>query len=740
MSTKKQRKANEELLKTIRERHNKCTDADSESRQAAMEDMKFIHVPGCQWDDNMKQERGDRPCYEFNKIRVTAKRIINEMRANRPQGKVRGVEDSDKELAEIYEGIIRNIWNVSDGDTITDNAGEYQVSGGMGAWRITTDYAADDSFDQEIMVESIPNPFCLYADKAAKDPLKRDAKYFILTDRIATTEYEQRWPNAEKVNFEASEYDDESEWMDDEFVRIVEYWWKEPMDKEILQLDTGEVIDAESDEAPALESRVVNRRTVKSHKVKMCIASGEAILEGPTDWAGKELPFVMVYGEYIVIDGKIRWFGIGKFAKDAQRSYNVSRTAITETIAQAPQAKWWATGEQAKGQTNKWAEAHKKNFPFLLYNADPKAPGPPLRMGGADVPIALIQESQIASEEIKSVTGIFSPDLGAGDQAKSGIQERERRAQGQLATFNYQDNMSKGVARTWEILVDLIPKVYDTERELRVLGSDEAESYVKINQFVPDETGEMVKVNDLSQGRYDVAITVGPNFTTRRQEAAETYQALAQGNPEVWGVAGDLIFRSLDLPYAEDIAERLKTLLPPQIQSLINEDKQVPPEVQAMMQQAEQAMMMVQEQAAQVQQAAQEAEMDKVEVEKLIANLQKEEAQFEAKIAKELARLSEKESQLVVKEVTGEREALIEEGRGVVEQERQALDERLAQEMALSVQSIQQMAAQFNEYAVGVMQEIARQKDEKPKVVRVDPVREKGRIVSAVPIYEGEEG
>jgi len=214
----------------------------------------------------------------------------------------------------------------------------------------------------------------------------------------------------------------------------------------------------------------------------MCIASGDAILEGPTEWAGSRFPFVLAYGEFIIIDGKRYWFGIGRFAKDAQRSYNVSRTSITETIAMAPQAKWWATPDQAQGNTQSWAEAHQKNFPYLIYNADPKAPGPPVRMGGADVPVALINESQIASEEIKAVTGIFSPDVGAGDQASSGVQERERRAQGAIATFNYQDNMNKAIRYTWELLVDLIPKIYDTERELRILGSDGSEDYRRLQK------------------------------------------------------------------------------------------------------------------------------------------------------------------------------------------------------------------------------------------------------------------
>jgi hypothetical protein len=610
------------LLTRVRERYVAMTDGvEGDNRRAAMEDMKFVNEPGAQWDPNMKKERGDRPCFEFNKLRITCKRIINNMRSNRPAGKVRGVEDADKDTADIYEGLIRNIWNSSDGDTVIDYAGEYQVSAGMGAWRINTKYVADDVFDQDIVVEPLQNPFCLFVDPSAKDPMKKDAQDWILTDKLSKAAYEKRWPDAEKISFESNEFDDDDDWTEDDSYRIVEYWYKEPYNKELWQMLDGKVIDSESDEAKIISSTpeglqsIKRKRVVRCDKIKMCIASGEAILE-ESEWAGAHFPFVMVYGEHMIIDGKVRWFGLPRFAKDAQRSYNASRTAITETIAQAPQAKWWATAVQAEGHTAKWAEAHQKNFPFLLYNADAKNGGaPPQRMGGAEVPIALIQESQIASEEIKAVTGIFDASLGDAAPEKSGRAIIARQQQGEIATFNYQDNMAKGIRRTWEILIDLVPKIYDTERELRILGSDGSEEYKKVNQVVMDPaSGKVIKVNDLAQGRYDVTVTVGPSFSTKRQEAAETYLQLAQASPEVMGVAGDLVFKAMDLPYSEDIAERLRAMLPPPIQQMLSEGKQIPPEAQAVMQQAQQAMQMVEQKNQLVMQAAQELQQEQQEL------------------------------------------------------------------------------------------------------------------------------
>jgi len=733
------KKETKDLLTTMRERFKLMIDADRENRQNGLELMEFINVPGCQWDEYMKKERGDRPCYEFNKLRITCKRIINEMRANRPAGKVRGVEGSDVDIAKIYDGLIRNIYNISDGDTVTDYAAEYQVDSGMGAWRIVTEYA-DDSFDQDIKLEAIPNPYNLFCDPADKTLIKKDAKDWILTERISNESFEKRWPKAQRINFDSHEFDDEEDWLSDEETRIAEYWYKEPVKKEIWLLEDGKVIDAESEEAKSIPKKAIkNTRTVETDKIMMCICSGESVLEGPTEWAGSMFPFVQIFGEYFVIDGKVYWHGAGRFSMDAQRSYNIARTNIAETIAQTPQSKFWVTAAQAEGHTDKWSEAHQKNFPFLLYNPDAKAPGPPARMGAADIPVALIQESQIASDEINMTSGIFAADVGQANQASSGRQEIARQQQGQIATFNYQDNQAKGIQRTWELLIDLIPKIYDTERELRILGNDDAEDYVRINQFVPGEDGEMVKINDLSMGKYDVTVTVGPNFTTKRQEATEIYQPMLQSNPELMPIIGDLVFKSMDLPYADDIAERLQAMAPPPIQALMNEGQDIPPEVQQMMQQAQQAMQMVEQQMQQVQQAANEAQIEKSEVEKLIANLKTEQAKFEAKVAQEMAGIAEKDARLTIQKINNESEGVIEASRQQVAGEAQQFNAAMGEEMARSMIAIQELVAQFNQHAVDTMTHIQHEKDEKPKVVKVVSQRVNGNL-EAVPVYADEIG
>lgn len=700
----------QELLKELRRRWKDASEADQDNREQAMLDMKFVHQPGAQWDDTVKIERGARVMYEFNKLRATIKRVVNDMRASRPAGKVRPVEDSDKDTADVYEGLIRNIWNVSDGDTVIDRAAEYQVSAGMGAWRIRTKYASDDSFDQDICIESIRNPFCLYADPGSEDPMKRDARYWFLTTKIPVDVYEQKYPGKSKTSFDATEFDDDVDWRDEETIRVCEYWRKVPIEKTLWMLSNGDVIDASTVTREALAAsqiQVLKERVVGSHRIEMCIVGGgDSILEPITDHAGREFPFVIVYGEELVIDGKNIWFGLPRFVKDAQKAYNYSRTSAIETVALAPQAKWWATPEQAKGLTNRWAEAHKKNFPFMLYNPDPKAPGTPQRMGGADVPAALISEMQIASEDIKAITGIYDASLGNRSNETSGIAIRARQNQGDMATFNYMDNLSKGVRRTWEIFIDLIPRVIDTERAMRILGADGGEKYVRVNQTVTDPaTGQSVTLNDLSRGKYDVTITSGPSFSTQRQEASETYMEMSQGNPQLMGVAGDLIFKALDLPYADEISERLKTLLPPQIQQSMQQDGQQSPEVQQAMQQAQQAMQQVQQHGQLVQQAEQEMQKmaagvqgDKAAVDKAKAELQIAKAQLQTEEANLEATFAKMQLQLVQAQCkASDGQASVE-----VQNDREALGLQVQQAIAGIQQNTQESMQQLGQWIAQV--------------------------------------
>lgn len=643
--------SDKDLLTRIRTRFCLAEEADHENREKAREDMRFLHVPGEQWDPEVKRARGDRPCYEFNKTRIKAKRIVNEMRANRPAGKVRGVENADKKTAEIMEGLGRNILQLSDFDTISDYAGEYQVGAGLGAWRIVTEYA-EDSFDQDILVKPIPDPFNLYWDPASIDPLHRDAEDWWLLDFLPNSVYHERYPNAQKVDFDAGvSFLDEADWKTDAGVRVCEYHWKERYDKELIQLIDGRVVDAADAAAQLINPSDIRQRRVSScHRILMCIASGEAILTKPTVLKGKYHRFVAFHGEWKVIDGKARWCGLTRYAKDAQRAYNVASTAVTETIATAPNSHYWVTVNQAKGNTDQWKKAIAQNLPFLLYNPDTNAPGSPQRVGGADVPVALIQEAQIRDQELKDVTGVYDAALGERSNEKSGVAISRREQQTQIVNFNFPDNMAKAKQWTLTVINDLIPHHYDTERVVRVIGQDGAEEFVKVNAAGLDERGMPVLVNDLTRGKYDITVTVGPSYATQRQEAADFYTHMAAQDPMLMQTAPDLVYQVIDMPFSDQIAERRQAVLPPQVQALISKGKELPPEVKQAQAMLEAQKQQLDQQGQMLQAAAAELEQKKAEAEKAQSQVKVATATLDAHAAEKSAEITEREASLTLRE------------------------------------------------------------------------------------------
>jgi hypothetical protein len=730
-------KDTKKLLEEARERYPKTISCDEDNRTKAREDIKFVNVAGAMWDDATRKERGLRPCYEFDTLRISCKRIINDIRANRAQGNVSPTEDGDVETAETLEGLIRNIWAVSDGDSAVDNGAQFQVSGGYGAWRVKTKYADDSAWDQGIEVVPLHNPFCLSKDPASVDPFGRDARYWFVTTKINKEVYEQKYGKVPAVEFETEDEEGGlSETDDEDSVKIAEYWYQKPVTRELALLVDGRTVDLA--DYPASPEEISKKRTVQTNQICMAIVSGDKVLEGPTEWAGKYFPFIPVYGEHIVVDGKTEWYGAVRHSKDAARLNNYMLTLAAESAALAPQSKWWATPEQALGHTGEWARAHQENLPYLLANADPKMPGFPQRMSSGDVPAAFIGMAQISQDLVKATTGIFDASLGNRSNETAGVAIRQRQAEGQIATFNFSDNIAKGIRRTWEILVDLVPRIYDTERSVRILGADGAEKYVRVNQPGPD--GKVV--NDLSRGKFDVTVTVGPNFGTKRQEMAEMLGQVMSGNPEQMMVMGDLFYKSLDGPYADEMAERQRVMLAPPVKEMLaQKDKQggkpLPPEAQAAMQQASQAMQMVEQQSQLVQAAAAEVDTNKAEAEKVAADLEVKAAKLQADYHRMMGDLAKKEAALILKEAqvqiqqTGS-EQDAEGQRLEVESERQEIN----QQISAATQQIQSNAEAFMAAATQVLGQLATaaQKPESNKRIIVQRVN--GALVGTVEVTE----
>lgn len=553
----------------MRAAFNRAVDADKDQRQLALDDVRFVWVQGNQWDFKARKnrEQNGRPCYEFNKIKATVKQVVNDQRQNRPQIKVRPTENTDARLAEVMQGLIRNIEASSQSDIAYDEAFRFAVTGGFGAWRIETAYDGEATFDQCVKISPIRNPFSVYFDASAREWDRRDARHVWVTEVISKAEFKSRYPKAEVVSFDQGGTGDQfiADWWMDDAVRICEYWYKVKAKKTIYQLSTGEVVEAEkfdpvSDELAQQGITVAKSRDIEYDKVMMEIVSGSETLEGPTEWAGKFIPIIPVWGELTCVDGVDRYSGMVRVARDAQTLYNYHRSVLVEAIANAPKSPFLATPKMIEGHERQWQDIGVANDPVLLFNPDQEGGGRPQREQGPDFPAALANAHALDADDIKATTGIYDASLGARSNETSGRAIMARQREADVGTFDFIDNLTRAMKYQGEILVDLIPKIYDTERVIRVLGEDGQEDYVRLNAQVYDtQSGQFVTLNDLSMGRFDVAVTVGPSYTTQRMEAVEVMMQLAQ-NPSIGPVVADLIAKNLDMPGAQELEKRMRMI------------------------------------------------------------------------------------------------------------------------------------------------------------------------------------
>lgn len=607
-------------LATARKRFEYCVAATSENRKLQSEDLKFYAGSpdnGYQWPDKLRNLRendpnGNRPCLTVNKLPHHVRQVTNEQRLNRPAIKVLPVDDkSDPDVAEIFSGLVRHIENNSDADVAYQTAGEQQTVHGEGYWRILTEYIDDNSFDQDIFVRKITNPFCVYLDP---DELKQDAtgatcKYGFIVDDLPEDEFKELYPKHQAIDWEyVGSGDNYKHWffVGEKKVRIAEYFYCEYDDTELLVFDVnGQSIIgfADDDHVKALPAGIqpVKKRKVRRKKVCWEKLTGLECLD-KRDWAGKWIPIVRVVGNELNIEGQLDVSGLVRNAKDPQRMVNYWTSQEAEMLALAPKAPFIVAEDQLEGHETEWQQANIKNFAYLKYkpvSENGTLVPPPQRQIPPMPPAGLIQAKAGALEDLKAVTGQYDASLGQAGNEKSGIAIRERKEEGDVSNYHYTDNLARAIRHTGRIVVDLIPKIYDRRRIARILGEDGEPDQIVIDpeqqeavREVEDNGKVIGKVYNPSVGRYDVTVYVGPSFTTKRQEALEGMTELVQANPDLWKVIGDLLVKNMDWPGAQDMAKRMRKAMPPEI---VNDEEEGHPAVAAMQSQLEQAMQIIQE-------------------------------------------------------------------------------------------------------------------------------------------------
>jgi hypothetical protein len=571
-------------------------EADSQNRAEALGDLKF--AAGDQWPVEIQNSRNleARPCLTINKIDAYVRQVTNQQRQQRPRIKVHPVNnEGDLKIAQVIEGITRHIEVNSNADTAYDTAFEYAVKMGWGYWRITTNYVSEDSFDQEIYIEPVNDPFSVYFDPNSVSPDGSDAERCLVTSVMSKHDFRLQYPGADDgANFSArSTGDSDAEWVTKEDIRLAEYWYIEREKAKLVLLSDGtKVFEDELPSAEMLDAAgvtIMDTRTTFRKKVKWCKLTAMEVLE-EREWPGKYIPIVPCYGAQVVVEGKRKKYGLVRFAKDPQRMYNFWRTSMTESIALAPKPKWLLAEGQDEGHESEWALANIKSTPVLRYKQKDieGVPAPvPSRIQPEPPPEGIMVAAGAIADDLKTVLGIFDPSQAlAGNISGKALQGQQQQVD--LSNFHFYDNMTRSIKHTGKIILDLIPKIYDTQRVLRIIGVDGKPDMVTINEA--QATGEVM--NNVTVGLYDVVMDTGPGYNSKREQAVETMMPL-MADPQVFQAAGDLLFRNMDFPGADVIADRLAAMNP---LAQIDDKSDVPPQFQMKLMQAEKAVTDMQQQ------------------------------------------------------------------------------------------------------------------------------------------------
>jgi hypothetical protein len=591
-------------------------DAETDNRKCYEDDVSFARHEE-QWPSEILKQREDegRPTLTISKMNSFIRQVVNDARQNKPSIKVHPADSgADPETAEVINGLIRNIEYTSNADTAYDTAMECAVSGGYGYWRIGLDYAYEDSFDMDLSIERIANPLSVYGDPYSTAADSSDWMDAFVVDVMSKDQFTAKHGKTKTVqDWDDSAWGEEG-WRVGNDVTVAEWWHREQAEIKVQQfrnVQTREILTYTEDaiaRTPEVQAAIasgsdsggtaglvfVRERMAKTYRVTQNTMTGAEVLS-EVKWAGCYIPIVPVYGDEYNIKGKRYFRSLIHSAKDAQRQFNYWRSSATELVALAPRVPWIGRKGAFDTDQERWNTANTQSHAYLEYDGAEA----PQRISLDSGPAAgALQEALNASDDMKAVMGIYDASLGARSNETSGRAIMARQREGDVSTFHFVDNLNRAIRHTGRILIDLIPHVYSGERIIRVMGEDGTPENKPLNQQypktdpktgqpvtqdgqppAPDGSNVVMAMHDLSAGKYDLTVTTGPSFTTRREEAAFQMTEMMRALPASAPILGKHLAKNMDWPGADDIAEEFEALsqppqIPPELQQQIEEGQQ----------------------------------------------------------------------------------------------------------------------------------------------------------------------
>jgi len=589
----------EEFLEDMRHQYEADVESDRVNREEALEDKKFS--AGEQWDPRVLRERENLPCLVINNIPQFTAQQVGDWIQSRKAIKVVPSNDEDTDIAEIRGDVIRSIETQSRADRVYSNAFESLIQCGDGAFRVCVEYARNDVFDQDIFIKQIDDCLSVVWDRFSTDITGRDSRRVFVNDRLPIEEFKAKYgkdtPESVLEDDTVIRKLDGTDWVDTESYQITEYWRLIERKRLMALFENGKIFIIDDDnyeDIIAANGMPVKTRLTWVTYAQMHLCTGFEILDGPYEYQLNRLPIIRMSGRVTNIAGRRVRYGMIRWMKDAVRMKNYFRSVAAEQLGYAPKAKWMVTASAVEGREDEIRQAHTKRDPLMIFNDEAVFGQNVLPVQPPGIESALLNEANVNTQDMKDVTGIHDASLGIRSNETSGRAIMARQREGDVANLQFHDNGNASILECGDVINQLLPQIYDGKRIIRGIGEDEKTKFVKINDPYDPEA------IDMSIGKFDVALSTGTSYTTKRVEAAQAMMDAIQVWPQLMSVAGDLVAKAQDWPGADKLAERLKKTIPPQFLEEDDEDAMgITPE---QLQELQQALQQLQAQNMELQQ------------------------------------------------------------------------------------------------------------------------------------------
>lgn len=523
----------------------------------------YLFYMGKQWSGSEEKKRQDANMSSlvYNTLPSKVKYIVNNARANTPAPKYHPITDgANKDTAMVIDGIAKSIGNRSNSKQSYIKALECATIGGIGAWAVDID--KDEYGEWQIANKRIQDPTTVLMDPACENQDFSDARYAFRITQITKKEFEERFGEEEAIP-SASAWSEHSEWVNDEMVQIAEYWTK--------------------------EDGKVTQYLITKDRILSCTSKEYVDEEGVEQldaYLGEDIPICFLVGEELAIEGRKEYKGIVRDVKDMQYLLNLTKSKMADYIYQASTEEWLAEVGHIAQSKKMWTGDGLNNYKVKLYTEVNGTK--PQRLDPIPPPSGYIEAGKEADADIRATIGIRDP-LQDIPSSQSGKAIALQISQGNIGTFQFMDNLNELIKFNGKIILNLIQKYYTTEQVREIIGLDDQVTTVPVNQtFI--ENG-LEKIHDLRIGRYGLTVSTGASYQSQREETLDRLIELSQKNPQVQQFGSDMIVKLMDFTGSEELANRLKAALPPNILQASNPTEGGSPEDLLQQAQAQMAQM-----------------------------------------------------------------------------------------------------------------------------------------------------